>query len=176
MLTEWLQISSTENLIKPSVYQGQYNLLCRSDEGTLFPLLREHGIAYTAYSPLASGFLLGNFTADGLQGGSRFAVASPYSGWYDKPALHAAVEKFGVIAMESGCGRGELALRWVVFHSRLGEGDAVILGGSRFEQIEGNLAQIQKGPLEKGVIERLNALWEGYDGEGWLEYLLRNMP
>jgi aflatoxin B1 aldehyde reductase len=36
--------------VKPSVYQGQYNLLARKGEVDLLPVLRKHGIAYYAYS------------------------------------------------------------------------------------------------------------------------------
>jgi aflatoxin B1 aldehyde reductase len=36
--------------VKPSVLQGQYNLLARKGEDDLLPVLRKHGIAYYAYS------------------------------------------------------------------------------------------------------------------------------
>ena len=36
--------------VKPSVYQGQYNLLARKGEDDLLSVLRKHGIAYYAYS------------------------------------------------------------------------------------------------------------------------------
>lgn len=36
--------------VKPSVLQGQYNLFARKGEEDLLPILREHGIAYYAYS------------------------------------------------------------------------------------------------------------------------------
>ena len=35
--------------IKPSVYQGCYNLIDRQPEQTLFPLLRKHGMVFNAY-------------------------------------------------------------------------------------------------------------------------------
>jgi aryl-alcohol dehydrogenase-like predicted oxidoreductase len=43
--------------VLPTVYQGEYNLLNREAEESLFPLLRREGIGFVAYSPLASGFL-----------------------------------------------------------------------------------------------------------------------
>lgn len=36
--------------VKPTVLQGQYNLLARRGEADLLPVLRKHGIAYYAYS------------------------------------------------------------------------------------------------------------------------------
>lgn len=41
--------SKTKGLIKPSVYQGQYNPLVRGGEKELFPVLRKHGIAFYAF-------------------------------------------------------------------------------------------------------------------------------
>jgi aflatoxin B1 aldehyde reductase len=44
-----LDICEREGLVKPSVYQGRYNAIIRGGETELFPLLREHGIAFYAY-------------------------------------------------------------------------------------------------------------------------------
>jgi hypothetical protein len=62
----------------------------------------------------------------------------------------------------------ELALRWVVHHSMLSKEDAVILGASRIEQLEGNLKQIEKGPLEQRVVQQLDELWAGVKDDGML--------
>lgn len=85
--------------VKPSVFQGQYNLLCRTYETTLFPLLRQHGIAFMAYAPLAGGMLTGKVTLlsnpEALKG-TRFEVSKDNlmgmagRNWYDKPAFHDA--------------------------------------------------------------------------------------
>jgi aflatoxin B1 aldehyde reductase len=47
-------------LVKPSVYQGQYNTIVRGGEKKLFPLLRKYGIAFYAFSPGAAGFFAGS--------------------------------------------------------------------------------------------------------------------
>lgn len=158
MLSEWLDIASRENLVKPTVYQGQYNLACRALENDLFPLLHSHNIAFNAYSPLAGGFLLGHFTAEGVQGGTRFSLRTPYNGWYDKPALHEAITELRALSERTGIGMDELSLRWVVYHSALREGDAIIAGASRVEQLERNMMQIRKGPLDEGMVGELEAL------------------
>ena len=58
----WLRISEKSGYVKPSWYQGQYNLLCRTAEEILFPLLRQEGMHFAAFSPLGGGFLNGNLT------------------------------------------------------------------------------------------------------------------
>lgn len=166
MVEEWLSIAEKEGLVKPSAYEGQYNLICRGYETTLFPLLRKHGIQFNGFSPLAGGFLLGNFTAEGVQGGSRFAGDGIFMKWYNKPSMHEAVKHLRKIAEETGIGMDELSLRWVVHHSILSEEDGVILGASKIHQLERNVAQIEKGPLDDAVTKQLNELWEGVKADG----------
>ena len=166
MIEEWLALAEKENLVKPSVYQGQYNLLCRAYETKLFPILRKHNISFVGFSPLAGGFLLGNFTAEGVQSGSRFAVQSPFTGWYDKPAMHEAVKRLRAIAEKTGMGMDELSLRWLAHHSILQDQDGIILGASKVGQISKNVAQIRNGPLDDGVAKELSALWEDLKDDG----------
>ena len=111
MVEEWLSVAEKEGFVKPSVYQGQYNLLCRGYETTLLPVLRKHNIHFTGFSPLAGGFLLGNFTADGVQGGSRFERESPFMRWYNKPSMHEAIKRLRTIETDSGVGMDELSSR-----------------------------------------------------------------
>lgn len=158
MLGEWLDTADKEGLVKPTVYQGQYNLVCRALETELFPLLRKHNIAFDAYSPLAGGFLLGNFTEEGVQGGSRFSAKTPFKIWYDQPALHEAIKQLRALSEKTGIGMDELSMRWVVHNSQLQAGDAIILGASKVQQLEKNVAQIRKGPLQDDIVKDLEAL------------------
>lgn len=54
-----LKICSEKDYILPTVYQGSYSAAARKVEEDLIPLLREHKIAFYAYSPIAGGFLVG---------------------------------------------------------------------------------------------------------------------
>jgi aflatoxin B1 aldehyde reductase len=46
---EWMKVCEEGGYIKPTVYQGHYNALCRQGEEKLFPLLREHGVKFYAF-------------------------------------------------------------------------------------------------------------------------------
>jgi aflatoxin B1 aldehyde reductase len=46
---EILRICNGKGYIKPTVYEGHYNALVRGGEDELFPLLREHKMAFWAY-------------------------------------------------------------------------------------------------------------------------------
>lgn len=166
MLREWLEVAEKEGYVKPSIYQGQYNLLCRSYEESLFPLLREHGINFAGYSPLAGGFLLGNFTADGVQAGKRFALNTPYNTWYNHASMHEAVKKMKAISEKTGLGLDELSFRWERYHSVLKDDDVIIMGASKVEQIRSSVKKASQGPLDDDVAKELSALWESCKDDG----------
>lgn len=166
IIQEWLDIAEKENLVKPTVYQGQYNLLCRAYEDDLFPLLRKNNISFNAYSPLAGGFLLGNFTAEGVVGGSRFSNPGPFKDWYDKPSMHEAIKHLRAISEKTGLGMDELSIRWLAYHSALQDQDGIILGASKVGQITKNVEQIKKGPLDDKVAKELSDLWESVKQDG----------
>jgi aflatoxin B1 aldehyde reductase len=60
----------------------------------------------------------------------------------------------------------ETALRWCVHHSKLkvggvseGGNDGIIIGVSSLKQLEGNLADLEKGPLPEEVVKALDDAW-----------------
>lgn len=85
---------------------------------------------------------------------------------YDKPAMHEAVIKLQEYIRPSGMELSEVALRWLVWHSGLGEGDGVVLGGSRVSQIERNLGVVGMGRLEGGLVGMVEGVWGEVRGEG----------
>jgi aflatoxin B1 aldehyde reductase len=169
MLEEWLQIAEEEGYVKPTVYQGQYNLLCRTYEATLFPLLRKHDISFVAFSPLAGDFLTGKLTLsngpEDLQG-TRFQVSDTnfggmrYRGFYDKAAMHEALQKAAPVCTAHGVGLFEAALRWLLYHSCLDSdrGDCIIIGSSRISQIDSYVKARSAGPLQEELAKDLDAL------------------
>ena len=57
----------------------------------------------------------------------------------------------------------EVALRWCTHHSALrmqdGGTDGVIIGVSSYAQLEGNLKDLEKGPLPEEVVKVLDEAW-----------------
>lgn len=115
-----------------------------------------------ASSPLAGGFLTGKMTA-GDTAGPRFEAGNKmgigHSNWYDKPVMHEAVTKLQDFIKPLDLSLTEVSMSWLMFHSKLGEGDGVIIGGSRVEQIERNLADVGKGRLSEDVVEMVERAW-----------------
>ncbi len=79
---------------------------------------------------------------------------------YDKPYYREAVKELEVVGKKHGIGLTEMSLRWLMWHSELGEGDGIILGASRGEQIVGNVKMIGIGKLPEEVLEVVKRVWE----------------
>jgi aflatoxin B1 aldehyde reductase len=81
---------------------------------------------------------------------------------YYKPSFLKMLEKYGKLAEESGVGKAGMAYRWVRYHSSLkGElGDMMIIGASNPKQLEETLTELEKGPLDEKVVEKLEELWK----------------
>ncbi|KAF2141587.1 uncharacterized protein K452DRAFT_351175 [Aplosporella prunicola CBS 121167] len=161
MLQDFLTICDRHGFIKPSVYQGQYNVLCRDVEKDLLPILRRHGIAFVAFSPLAGGFLTGRLTT-GDVAGTRFSDGNVMGQYlrvqYDRHEMHTAVKALQDALKREGIGNVEACLRWICWHSALREGDGIILGASRLEQLNKNCEAVKRGPLPESIVQVMDAL------------------
>lgn len=169
----WLTICEAHGYVKPTVFQGQYNPIYRRDEADLFPFLRAHGFRINAFGPLAGGFLTGKLSlqspssqpppdlSTGRWAPGKFPI---YPQTFDKPELHAAIRKFHAVCEASGLTMVEVSLRWIMHHSALREGDGVILGATRVDQLEGSVEACRKGRLPGGVVEAVERLWEDVRG------------
>ncbi|EAU29576.1 conserved hypothetical protein [Aspergillus terreus NIH2624] len=171
-----IQLAKQKNFVLPTVYQGNYNPLSRKQETELLPVLRKHGLAFYAYSPLAGGFLAKSkedLLGGGLSGrwDPRSMFGMVYHGLYNKPVFLDALDDWGRIADEAGVSRAELAYRWMGYHSCLsGEyGDAMVVGASSAGQLERTMQGLRRGALSEDVVERIEMVWEKVRDEAVLD-------
>ncbi|KAF2219529.1 NADP-dependent oxidoreductase domain-containing protein [Elsinoe ampelina] len=155
--------------ILPTVYSGQYSAIARISEEDLFPVLRKLKISFWVYWPLAAGFLAKPFESFNLPGSEgfgpgRFAQSNFFGGMFNsifnKPKLLEGLKLWGEVAKDEGITPAELAYRWLHYHSILEEGDAVIVGSSRPEQLESTLSGIAKGPLKATSVDKIEQVWK----------------
>ncbi|XP_075047265.1 aflatoxin B1 aldehyde reductase member 2-like [Mixophyes fleayi] len=163
-------ICKQKNWVLPTVYQGMYNATTRQVESELLPCLRQLGIRFYAYNPLAGGLLTGKYRyedKDKEQATSRFfgnTWAETYRNRYWKKHHFQAIDLVQRALVEAyGKGRPSLtsaALSWMYHHSKLqgSQGDAVIVGMSSMEQLVENLAE--HGPLLPPVVTAFNEAWD----------------
>ncbi|KAK8050763.1 hypothetical protein PG994_012493 [Apiospora phragmitis] len=166
MLNNFLEVCEREGYVKPTVYQGNYNLIARGHE-TLMPTLQKHGIRFDAYSPVAGGMLSGKLTAGNIEG-TRFAkdnmIGMLSKMQYDKPELHAAVRYLEELLEPAKMTPIEAALRWICYHSMLGSDDSIILGASKSRYLTSNEEVIQKGPLPEDIAVGMGKIWDMVSG------------
>ncbi|KAJ6142924.1 hypothetical protein N7471_002377 [Penicillium samsonianum] len=166
-VAEIYEICSKHDWVKPSVYQGIYNALHRAIEPELIPCLRFYGISLYAFQPLAGGFLTDRYHRDTKEfvEGSRFDPkrwqGRAQQGRYWNEAYFEALDIIRPVAKSHGLTESECAFRWLSHHSGLkGElGDAVLIGASSSEQLEKNLAELEKGPLPEDIVQALDDGW-----------------
>lgn len=153
--------------VRPSVYQGMYNVITRGIEPELLPACRRYGLDVVVYNPIAGGLFSGKIKSkDMTPAEGRFsdtAVSGKmYRGRYFRDStfqalrtVEAAVEKHGLTMIET-------ALRWTVHHSALqvqDGNDGIIIGVSSQEQLAQNLDHLAKGPLPEDLVHSLDEAW-----------------
>lgn len=146
----------------PSVYQGMYNGLSRKVENELFPALRKLGMRFYAFNPLAGGLLSGkynNFEEDPTHG--RFTLRPNYQDRYWKKSFFDALGMLTEKCKELGIPVAEAAYRWLVYHSQLdqSEGDGIIIGASKLNHLEQNIAANEKGELPDIIVDAFEEAW-----------------
>ncbi|EFR01081.1 aflatoxin B1 aldehyde reductase member 2 [Nannizzia gypsea CBS 118893] len=167
-VAEIVRLCRENGWVSPSIYQGKYNALHRSLEKELIPACRRYGIDVVVYNPLAAGLFSGKYKNAEVPNEGRFSgpensLGSLYRARYFKDATFEALRIIEPAATKHGLSLLEVAFRWIVHHSALnisdGGRDGVVIGVASCEQLEGNLKDLEKGPLPHEVIEALDAAW-----------------
>ncbi|KAL7935905.1 NADP-dependent oxidoreductase domain-containing protein [Trichoderma chlorosporum] len=152
---------------KPDVYQGVYSGLHRLVEPELFPCLRNYGIAFYQYNPLAGGILTDKYKLDTeeIEEGSRFDPSrnqgAQYRRRYWNETYFKALDVVRPVAAKLGIPTAEAALRWSLHHSLMKSeyGDAIIIGASSAQQLKENLTNLEKGPLPDELVAAFDEGW-----------------
>jgi aryl-alcohol dehydrogenase-like predicted oxidoreductase len=111
--------------------QNEYNLLATGDAEALIPYCAEHGLRYTAFSPLAGGVLTGKYrSGEQPPADSRLAQAPETCANYLNEQSLAAVEQLRRSAEATNRTMAEAALRFALGTPGL---DSVIIAPRRLE-------------------------------------------
>ena len=95
--------------------QNKFNLLATADAEELIPFCAEHGLRYTAFSPLAGGLLTGKYRFGGAPPpGTRLAYAAEIYRGYLNAESFAAIEELRRSAEARHETVAEAALRFVL--------------------------------------------------------------
>lgn len=162
-VAEVVEICRTNGWMQPTVYQGMYNALTRDVEAELFPCLRNYGISFYAYNPLAGGLLTGKYQSiEEMPETGRFAQKEGYQHRYWKNDYFEVIQKLNLACRQSGIKPTQAAMSWLVNHSKLSaeSNDGIILGVSKTEHLIQNMEACQQPPLDQSIIDILDQGWQ----------------
>ena len=138
--------------------QPRYSLLDRSIErpGEVLTLAQEHGFGVVVYSPLAQGLLTdryldGSIPADARAGRSEFLGTD-----FLTPEYLARARRHAALAQEADATAAQLSLRWILRQPAV---TSVLLGASRPEQFDTNLASTTIPQLSDALLAQLDELY-----------------
>ncbi|MCQ8187700.1 aldo/keto reductase [Streptomyces rugosispiralis] len=137
---------------RPVVAQQLHNLLARRIEEEYVEFASSTGLRTVVYNPLGGGLLTGRHRFDQVPDNGRFGdskVAAMYRERYWNEEVFHAVTDLTRIASEAGLPLTDLALRWLLSRPST---DALLLGGSKVEHLNANIAAASAGPLPADVL------------------------
>lgn len=154
-------ISQRRGYQAPHVSQPMYNLLARGIEQEYLAMCRRFEVSTIIYNPLAGGLLTGKHHIERPIPGTRFDANPLYLNRYWHPAYFEAVDDLKQIAASGGRSIVDLALNWVLHHTAA---DCAIIGASTEEQLEQNLAALEKGRLPGDMVTACDGVWNRLRG------------
>ncbi len=154
-------ISERRNLRRFAAEQPPYSMLARGAEAELLPVCREFGLGVLCWSPLAGGWLSGDFAGRGGAANDaarrnraarmpeRFDMATP-----GNRAKLAAVEALSGLALQAGTTLPRLAIAFVLQHPAI---TSAIIGPRTVEQLT-SLLDARTLTLSDDVLDRIDEI------------------
>jgi len=137
------------------IHQPKYSLLNRWVEDGLLDVLGTEGMGGIAFCPLAQGLLTDRYLK-GIPEGSR---ASKPSSFLKKDQVNehtlAQVRALGEVAAARGQTLAQMSLAWVLRDGRM---TSALIGASRVEQIEQNVAALANLAFSQDELTRIDAI------------------
>jgi len=135
--------------------QNSHSLLVRDDETELIPLCARERVGYTAYSPLAGGWLTGKYRrGESFPAGSRMTQRPDGYASFVDDAVFDALERLAAYAASRGVSMAALALSWLLADPDL---TAVVVGPTRAEHLD-PLREALAHPLDPAQRGEVGAL------------------
>jgi L-glyceraldehyde 3-phosphate reductase len=137
-----------------TIHQPSYSMLNRWIEPELLDVLDSEGVGCIVFSPLAQGMLTDKYL-DGVPEGSRAAQSG---GSFDRDLLSDEnVERLrglNEIAQRRGQSLAQLALAWTLRDARI---TSTLIGASSVEQLDQNIAALERLDLEDAELEEIDS-------------------
>jgi L-glyceraldehyde 3-phosphate reductase len=141
------------------IHQPRYSMFDRTIEtGGLLDVLREEGMGCIVFSPLAQGLLTDRYLRDvplDSRAGKPHGFLRPDAITSDRRTKIAAL---GEIARSRGQSLAQLAIAWVLRHETV---TSALVGASRVQQVEDNVAAVDRLPLSADELRAIDGILDG---------------
>ncbi len=149
-------VSEMRRLARFDFVQNAYSLLDRSAEREMLALCGADGIGFTAYSPLAGGWLTGKYRRDDpYPEGSRMTLRPEPYRHLETGVIFDRLDGLAAVARRRGVTPGVVALAWLLAQPIV---NAAIIGARRPAHLDEALAALALGVTGEEVA-RLSALF-----------------
>ena len=156
-LARALSISDARGLVRFEWVQNSYSLLDRTAERELFPLCADRRVGFTAFSPLAGGWLTGKYRAAmPYPDGSRMTLRPESYRHLERDPVFRGLASLADEARARDVEMSSLALAWVLHQPHM---SAAIVGPRRRSHMDAAIAALEID-LSAPDIARLGALFE----------------
>jgi L-glyceraldehyde 3-phosphate reductase len=137
------------------IHQPKYSMFERNIEGGLLDVLGNEGIGCIAFCPLAQGLLTDRYL-HGIPADSRAGKPNTFLKRDDVTASRVAqVRALAELARARGQSVAQMALAWVLRDPRM---SSALIGASRAEQIEQNVATLANLRFSSDELARIDAV------------------
>jgi L-glyceraldehyde 3-phosphate reductase len=137
------------------IHQPRYSMFNRSVEDGLLDVLGNEGIGGIAFCPLAQGLLTDRYL-HGIPDGSRASKPNTFLKKNDVDEGHLAkVRSLNSVASERGQSLAQMALAWVLRDGRM---TSALIGASRVEQIEQNVAALANLDFSADELAKIDSI------------------
>jgi L-glyceraldehyde 3-phosphate reductase len=137
------------------IHQPKYSMFDRWVEDGLLDVLGKEGVGGIAFCPLAQGLLTDRYLK-GIPEGSRASKPNSFLKKSDIDEHHLTeVRALNELAAQRGQSVAQMALAWVLRDSRM---TSALIGASRVEQIEQNVAALANTSFSAEELDRIDEI------------------
>ena len=157
---EAVRVCDRMGLAPITIHQPAYNMLNRTIEWDLLPQTERAGTGVIPFVPLASGLLTDKYLGGDIPAESRAAQRWGKE-WVEKnlsPERRKVLRDLNDIAHARGQSLAQMALAWIL---RLPAITSALIGASRVEQIDENVAALDRLDFSEDEIKRIDELTKG---------------
>jgi L-glyceraldehyde 3-phosphate reductase len=154
---EAVRVCERRGLAPITIHQPYYNMLGRDIEWDLLPQTEAAGTGVIPFCPLASGMLTDKYLGGDIPAESR-AAQKWGKDWVKKnlsPERRAMLQQLNEMAKQRGQTLAQMALAWIL---RLPGITSALTGASSVQQIEENVAALEKAEFSEGELTKIDSL------------------